>query len=70
LIIGTGGGNDTDGDGIPDNLDAYPLDPTRAFNSYYPNETDFGSFAFEDLWPGYGDYDFNDFVVNFNYKIV
>ncbi|NQU32182.1 MAG: LruC domain-containing protein [Bacteroidetes bacterium] len=70
LTIGTGGGTDTDGDGIPDNLDAYPTDPTRAFNSYYPNETDYGSFAFEDLWPGYGDYDFNDLVVNFNYKIV
>jgi len=70
LVVDTGGGTDTDGDGIPDNLDAYPLDPTRAFNSFYPNETDFGSFAFEDLWPGYGDYDFNDFVVNFNYKIV
>ena len=70
LTVGTGGGTDTDGDGIPDNLDAYPTDPTRAFNSYYPNETDYGSFAFEDLWPGYGDYDFNDLVVNFNYKIV
>ena len=70
LVVETGGGADTDGDGIPDNLDAYPLDPTRAFNSFYPNETDFGSFAFEDLWPSYGDYDFNDFVVNFNYKIV
>ena len=70
LTVSTGSGTDTDGDGIPDNLDAYPTDPTRAFNSYYPNETDFGSFAFEDLWPGYGDYDFNDLVVNFNYKIV
>ncbi len=70
LTVATGGNTDTDGDGIPDNLDAYINDPTRAFNSYYPNETDYGSFAFEDLWPGYGDYDFNDFVVNFNYKIV
>ncbi len=70
LTVATGSTTDTDGDGVPDNLDAYPTDPTRAFNSYYPNETDFGSFAFEDLWPGYGDYDFNDFVVNFNYKIV
>ncbi len=61
---------DTDGDGVPDSQDAYPLDPTRAFNSYYPNETDYGSYAFEDLWPAYGDYDFNDLVVNFNYKIV
>ena len=70
LTVNTGSGTDTDSDGIPDNIDAYPIDPTRAFNSYYPNETDFGSFAFEDLWPGYGDYDFNDLVVNFNYKIV
>lgn len=61
---------DTDGDGVPDNLDAYPLDPTRAFNSYYPNQTDFATYAFEDLWPAYGDYDCNDLVMNFNYKIV
>ncbi len=61
---------DTDGDGVPDNLDAYPLDPTRAFNSYYPNVSDYGTVAFEDLWPAYGDYDMNDLVMNFNYKIV
>ena len=61
---------DTDGDGVADNLDAYPLDPTRAFNSYYPNESDYGTVAFEDLWPAYGDYDMNDLVMNFNYKIV
>lgn len=70
LTVATGGDTDTDGDGIPDNIDQYPLDPTRAFNSFYPNETDFASLAFEDLWPAYGDYDFNDFVVNINYKIV
>lgn len=61
---------DADGDGIADELDAYPNDPTRAFNSFYPNEVDYASYAFEDLWPNYGDYDFNDLVVNFNYKIV
>ncbi|MCK9205357.1 MAG: LruC domain-containing protein, partial [Bacteroidales bacterium] len=61
---------DSDGDGVPDDQDAYPYDPTRAFNSYYPNETDFGSYTFEDLWPSYGDYDCNDLVMNFNYKIV
>ena len=61
---------DSDGDGVPDSQDAYPYDPTRAFNSYYPNETDFGSYTFEDLWPAYGDYDCNDLVMNFNYKIV
>jgi len=61
---------DTDGDTVPDDIDAYPLDPTRAFNSYYPNEVDFGTFVYEDLWPAYGDYDCNDLVVNFQYKIV
>lgn len=70
INVAAGSAGDADGDGVPDNIDAYPNDPDRAFNSYYPNETDFGSLAFEDLWPGYGDYDFNDFVVNFNYKIV
>ncbi len=70
LTVGTGSGTDSDGDGIPDNLDEYPTDPTRAFTSYYPNEDDYSSLAFEDLWPAYGDYDFNDFVVNINYQIV
>jgi LruC domain-containing protein len=69
-ILPPAGPTDTDGDGVPDNLDAYPTDPTRAFNSWYPNETDFASYAFEDLWPAYGDYDCNDLVMNFNYKIV
>ena len=61
---------DADGDGIADALDAYPDDPTRAFNSFYPNEIDYASYAFEDLWPSFGDYDFNDMVINFNYQIV
>lgn len=70
---GSGGGSgetDTDGDGVDNEEDAFPEDPERAFISYYPNEIDFASVAFEDLWPGVGDYDFNDLVVNFNYKIV
>lgn len=70
LTITGGGAGDTDGDTVPDNLDDYPDDPTRAFDSYYPNQVDFVSVAFEDLWPAYGDYDFNDFVVNLNYQTV
>lgn len=70
LTIGSGGANDTDGDGITDNLDAYPTDATRAFISYYPDAVGYTSVAFEDLWPGKGDYDFNDFVANLNYKMV
>lgn len=70
LQISQGSADDSDGDGIADNLDDYPEDPLRAFNSYYPNEADYVSIAFEDLWPAYGDYDFNDFVINLNYKII
>lgn len=70
ITIAEGNANDTDGDGIADDIDAYPNDPERAFNSFYPNEVDFVSVAFEDLWPAYGDYDFNDFVINLNYKTV
>ncbi|MCK9617138.1 MAG: LruC domain-containing protein [Lentimicrobiaceae bacterium] len=62
--------NDSDGDGISDNQDEYPNDPDRAFNSYYPNATDFASVAFEDLWTGTGDYDFNDLVIAIQYKMV
>lgn len=70
LTIVEGEADDADGDGVADVLDEYPNDPDRAFNSYYPNQIDFVSIAFEDLWPAYGDYDFNDFVINLNYKSV
>ncbi len=61
---------DTDGDGVADNLDDYPNDATRAFNNYYPGKNQFGSLAFEDLWPGRGDYDMNDAVIDYNYWYV
>lgn len=58
--------DDSDGDGIDDNLDDYPEDPDKAFNNYYPSKDQFGTIAFEDLWPGTGDYDFNDLVIGYN----
>ena len=73
---GSGGGggttdpDDTDEDGVPDVDDDYPEDAERAFNSYYPNQQDFGTFVYEDLWPSKGDYDFNDLVLDFQYRIV
>ncbi|MGM0567171.1 MAG: LruC domain-containing protein [Bacteroidota bacterium] len=71
---GGGGGSDdpedADEDGVPDTEDDYPNDPERAFNNYYPNKHDFGTLAYEDLWPSKGDYDFNDLVLDFQYKIV
>ncbi len=54
---------DTDGDGVPDHLDDYPEDPYRAFNNYFPNKKVSATIVFEDLWPGKGDFDFNDLVV-------
>lgn len=56
---------DCDGDGVYDAFDDYRCDPARAFNNYYNS-----CLAFEDLWPSLGDYDFNDLVLNTNYKIV
>lgn len=61
---------DADGDGVADELDAYPNDPTRASDSYFPGENSYGTLAFEDLWPAYGDYDFNDLVVDYRYQQV
>lgn len=63
-------GNDTDGDGIPDNLDEYPNDPNRAFNNYYPSAGAYATLGFEDLWPSRGDYDFNDMVIDYNINQV
>ena len=61
---------DADGDGVPDSLDAYPTDPTKAYNSYYPSSTGGATVAFEDEWPAKGDYDMNDLVMGYKYQIV
>jgi len=61
---------DSDGDGVPDALDAFPNDPTRAYISYYPSQTGFANIAFEDNWPSKGDYDMNDLVLNYRYTFV
>lgn len=53
--------NDRDGDGIPDEEDDFPDDPTRAYKSFITN-AEFSTLKFEDLWPALGDYDFNDLV--------
>ena len=62
--------NDSDNDGVDNNSDEYPNDPNRAFNNNFPNEADMVSYAYEDLWPLKGDYDFNDLVVDARYKYV
>lgn len=62
--------NDSDGDGIPNQFDDYPDDSNKAFNNYYPSEGGRGTLAFEDLWPGKGDYDFNDMVLDYNFNQI
>jgi hypothetical protein len=57
---------DTDGDGIQDQM--IPLDPAVAFELFTPSKYGTGTIAFEDLWPSYGDYDFND--VALNYQVI
>jgi len=54
---------------VEDDTDDYPLDDTRAFDNYYP-VTEAGTLAFEDLWPWYGDYDFNDLILGYRFKTV
>ena len=60
---------DTDGDGIIDKEDAFPDDNTKAFYVSFPSNS-IGTYAFEDLWPYTGDYDFNDLVLNYKYNYV
>ncbi len=38
-------------------------------DNYYP-ATGPGTLAFEDLWPGKGDYDFNDLVLDYRFELI
>lgn len=55
--------------------DAASLMATRANNDYDNEinvpalENGWGTLMFEDLWPSYGDYDFNDFVLNYKMQL-
>ncbi|MFT6883721.1 MAG: LruC domain-containing protein [Marinoscillum sp.] len=55
---------DQDQDGVPDNSDISPNDASVAAVSYFPARDRYATFAFEDMWPYKGDYDFNDLVVS------
>lgn len=61
---------DTDGDGANDLIDLYPNDADKAFDNYFPGQNDTGTLAYEDLWPGKGDYDFNDLVVSYHFNLI
>ncbi len=54
---------DTDGDGVFDESDFWPTDPSKAYNSVFPSGSNYYFHMYEDLWPGMGDYDFNDVIL-------
>lgn len=62
--------NDSDADGIVDESDEFPNDYNRAYSSYYPNQNDSVTLAFEDNWPSVGDYDLNDLVISEQLRII
>jgi len=61
---------DSDNDGISDIYDDYPNDPLLAFDNYFPSVQSWGVLAFEDLWPGKGDFDLNDLIVAYRYHYI
>jgi len=62
--------DDRDGDGVADHIDLFPNNPDKAFEVCFPTKNTFGTVAYEDLWPFQGDYDLNDMVVDYNYRIA
>lgn len=61
-------GIDTDKDGVSDIYDAFPNNIDLAYKNYFPSAGNFGTLAFEDSWPGKGDYDFNDLVLGYQFE--
>lgn len=62
--------DDEDGDNIPDDLDDFPTDPRQAFSIFFPSENEVHSLVYEDLWPGLGDFDMNDIVIDFRHNLI
>jgi LruC domain-containing protein len=60
-------GTDGDGDGVGDDLDAFPCQAGAVGEAYAPAAGAHALLLFEDQWPAQGDLDFNDAVVAYNY---
>ena len=46
-----------------------PEEDIPVIDEFAPSEAVYGTLAFEDQWPKMGDYDFNDFVMNYAYEL-
>lgn len=60
---------DADGDGVSDVYDRFPNNPALAYLNVFPAANTFGTLAYEDLWPGEGDYDMNDLVLDYQHMV-
>lgn len=60
--------SDSDGDGVPDNLDVAPTDASYAYAAFWPAQNQLGTLFFEDGFPYKGDYDMNDLVVKYRFE--
>ncbi|MBK8396493.1 MAG: LruC domain-containing protein [Leptospiraceae bacterium] len=58
---------DADKDGVPDENDPYPNDPTRSAKINYP-PSGYYTISYEDLYPKQGDADFNDYTIRVRYE--
>ncbi len=63
-------GDDDDNDGVSNGNDSNPNNSEEAFEMYYPSKTGYATVVFEDLWPSFGDYDFNDVSLRYRAKVV
>ncbi len=61
---------DSDKDGVIDCQDESPKDANESSSDYYPGKGKYTSIMVEDLWPSLGDFDFNDLVVDCNFRTV
>lgn len=60
---------DSDADGVPDAVDAFPCDAAASAALFAPSEDAFGMLLVEDQWPAKGDLDFNDVVIAYHYAL-
>ena len=69
-ILEAKGAIDTDKDGVVDDSDDYPNDPTRVKDVFFPSADNYNTLLFEDMWPRKGDFDFNDVVIDYKFKVT